>query len=204
MSVYDEFKGIPTGNICDVNGLYGAMEHDIKPLSTNFSFSGEAYTVDCPARDNLTIHKAIAEARPGSVLVVNCHQFVDAGIFGEMLATSCIAKGLKGIVIDGACRDKAELIHLGFPVFSRAVCPNGTNKADFGAVQNPIICGGLPVKPGDVIIGDADGVVVIAKSKAETILRLAKAKMASELKLKSELAKGKTTADLFNYTRLWN
>lgn len=199
MNIY-EFQGIPTGNICDSNDRLGAMDSGIQALDRHMTVVGRAFTAFCPPGDNLTIHKAVLEAQPGDVLVVNCGGYLQAGVFGELLATSCRARGIAGIVIDGACRDKNELIEMNFPTFVRGTCPNGTVKEDCGDTNVPMTCGGLTVEPGDVIIGDCDGVVVIPKAKAETVLEKSKAKKAFEDSIRDKLAEGVSTAELFHLT----
>ena len=195
-----EFVGIPTGNVCDSNGLLGSMDPGIQALDRNMTVVGRAFTVECPPGDNLTIHKAILEAQPGDVLVVNCQGFLHAGCFGELMATACVAKGIAGIVIDGACRDKNDLIEMNFPTFVRATCPNGTVKETCGQTNVPVVCGGLTVNPGDVIVGDCDGLVVIPQEKAEEVLEKSKLKKAKEAEIRQKLQQGITTAELLNLT----
>lgn len=197
------FIGIPTGNICDSNDREGSMDASIKPLHRRFQLAGYAMTVRCVPGDNLTIHKAIAEAKPGSVLVIDCNGYTGAGVFGELFATSCIARGIRGVVIDGACRDKNDLVDMNFPVFSKGVNPNGTLKETCGDINSIIECGGRIVKPGDIIIGDGDGVVVVPQEKAEEILQKSQAKKAKEDELKILLAQGKTTAELMGFNKKW-
>lgn len=199
MELAKEFLGIPTGNICDCNNLKGSMDAAIMPLSHKFAMAGRAMTVTCVPGDNLTIHKAIALAEPGTVLVVDCGGYTGAGVFGELFATSCQARGIVGIVIDGACRDKADLIEMNFPVFTRGVNPNGTRKEVCGAINQTIQCGGILVRPGDVVVGDADGVVVIPKEKEAEVLEKSKAKKNKESELKPLLAAGKTTVELLGF-----
>lgn len=200
MADINEFYGIPTGNICDSNNRLGAMDPSIQALDRNMVMVGRAVTVACAGGDNLTIHKAVLEAKPGDVLVVNCGGFRNAGIFGELLATCCRARGIVGIVIDGACRDKNDLIEMNFPTFVKNTCPNGTTKETCGAINVAMPCGGIMVKPGDIIIGDCDGVVVIPQEKEEEVLEKSKAKKAFEDSVKDKLAAGLSTAELFNLT----
>lgn len=194
-----EFFGIPTGNICDSNGLIGAMDAGIMPLNYKMKMAGTALTVECELGDNLTIHKAIAIAQPGTVLVISCKGNTNCGVFGELFATSCVARGIVGVVIDGACRDKGDLIEMNFPVFSLGVNPNGTIKEICGNINVPIVCGGISVKPGDIIVGDSDGVVRIAKEDAQEVLSKAKEKQKKESQWKPLLAAGQTTVALLGF-----
>ena len=193
-----EFWDIPTGNICDSNNRLGALDPAIQALDRHMTVAGRAYTVQCPPGDNLTVHKAMLEARPGDVLVVSCGGFLNAGGFGELMATACQVKGIAGVVIDGACRDKNELIEMGFPTFVRGTCPNGTVKENCGATGTAVLCGGTLVRTGDIVVGDCDGVVVIPREEAEGVLERSKAKKAAEDEIRQKLLQGITTAELFN------
>lgn len=200
--IVDAFQGIPTGNICDSNERRGSMTSAITGLNRKFAVTGRAMTVRCHPGDNLTIHKAIHQARPGAVLVIDCGGFVEAGCFGEMFAISCRNRGIRGVVIDGACRDKNALIDMNFPVYSRAVCPNGTTKEILGQIDVPIVCGGIPVEPDDIVVADCDGVVVIPRAKAEEVLEKAQKKLEfEETILGPQLAKGKTTVELMGLAK---
>jgi len=172
------------------------MDPSIQALSRKMAIVGTALTVDAPPQDNLTIHAAIQQAKPGDVLVINCNGCYDAGVFGEMMAACCRAHGIVGIVIDGACRDKNELIDMNFPTFVHNTSPNGTTKLKLGSVNQPIICGGKEVNPGDIIVGDADGVVVIAAQKAEQVLAASQKKHQFEEEVLPKLQSGVTIAEL--------
>lgn len=193
---YQKFLEAPTGNICDANGGRGVMDAGIHPLDRHMKLAGRALTVACAAGDNLTIHKAVLLAQPGDVLVINCGGYLNAGVFGEMLALSCMAKGIAGVVIDGSCRDVNDLIDLGFPTFVRGVNPRGTGKDTCGAVGGEVLCGGVSVRGGDVIVGDCDGVVVVPAAEAEQVLEKALAKKKREDEMRPLLQAGATTAEL--------
>jgi len=193
---YQRFLEAPTGNICDANGGRGVMDAGIHPLDRHMQMAGRALTVACAAGDNLTIHKAVVLAQPGDVLVINCGGYLNAGVFGEMLALSCMAKGIAGVVIDGSCRDVNDLIELGFPTFVRGVNPRGTIKDTCGAVGGEVLCGGVTVRSGDVVVGDCDGVVGIPQEEAEEILDKALAKKKREDEMRPLLRAGGTTAEL--------
>lgn len=191
-----EFLKLPTGNFCDANDKMGAMDPGIKPVSPLFKMAGPAFTVECQPCDNLTIHKAIAAAQPGSILVVNARSYIKAGHFGEIMALACQQRGIAGLVLDGGCRDAAELEEMGFPVFCRGINPNGTVKASMGKLNTVIQCGGVVVKPGDIVLGDRDGVVVIPLEKAQAVLEKAQAISENENNVKKMLKQGKTTLEI--------
>ena len=193
---YQKFLDAPTGNICDANGGRGVMDAGIHPLDRHMKVAGRALTVACAAGDNLTIHKAVLLAKPGDVLVINCGGYLNAGVFGEMLALSCRARGIAGVVIDGSCRDVNDLIDMNFPTIVRGVNPCGTIKDTCGAVGGQVLCGGVTVRTGDVVVGDCDGVVVVAQADAEDILHKALAKKQREDEMRPLLTAGGTTAEL--------
>lgn len=196
-----EFRGIPTGNICDSQNRLGALDPAIQALDRRMTVVGRAYTVQCPPGDNLTVHKAMVEAQPGDVLVVSCGGYLNAGGFGELMALACRVKGIAGIVIDGACRDKNDLIKMGFPTFVRGTCPNGTAKENCGATGTAVLCGGTLVRTGDIVVADCDGVVVIPQAEAQGVLERSKAKKAKEDEIRLQLLSGISTAELFDLTK---
>jgi 4-hydroxy-4-methyl-2-oxoglutarate aldolase len=198
----EEFTKLPTGNICDANGKSGNMEFYIKPLDKNSKLVGYACTVMCPPGDNLIIHKAIYEAEPGSVLVINAHGYTGAGPIGEIIVLACKERGIAGIVIDGMCRDANDIEELGFPFFCRGLNPGGTVKESWGTINEPIHCGGVIVNPGDVVVGDRDGVVVVPKNKARDVLNRAKAIANKEIKVREMLKQGKTTLEIYGFDKL--
>ena len=119
----ERFKRLPLGNICDANGRRGSMDQGIRPLDPNLHMAGRAYTVRCHPGDNLAIHKAIQEAPDGSVLVIDAGGYTGGGHIGEIMCFACMQRGIRGLVIDGSCRDADDICELGFPVFSRGLCP---------------------------------------------------------------------------------
>jgi 4-hydroxy-4-methyl-2-oxoglutarate aldolase len=146
-------------------GQSGAMSSLVKPIASGMKACGPALTVDCPVGDNLTIHAAIAQARAGDLLVVDFKGFLEAGPFGEIMAHACRQKGIVGLVIDGCVRDSVEIQTMNFPLFARGLCIRGTSKLRLGSVGRPITCAGVSVSPGDIVLGDDDGVVVVPRSR---------------------------------------
>src|SRR5208283_3274746 len=148
------FKRLPTGNVCDANGKGGNMNSAIKPIDHKSKLVGTVVTVRSQPGDNLIMHKAIYEAEPGSVLVIDAHGYTEAGPFGDIMVTACQARGIAGVVLDGACRDANDIEEMNFPFFARALNLGGTVKESLGSVNEVIQCGGVMVKPGDLIVGD--------------------------------------------------
>jgi 4-hydroxy-4-methyl-2-oxoglutarate aldolase len=157
--------------IHEAQGRLGALSSAIKPVANNMSLCGPAFTVRCAPRDNLMLQVAIAHAQPGDVIVVSAGEYAEAGSFGDVLANACQAKGLAGLVTDTGVRDTAELRKLGFPVFSYSVSIKGTVKETIGPMAEPVMIGGEIVRPGDVVRGDADGVVVVRQDDIVDVIR---------------------------------
>lgn len=177
-------------------GQRGAMPSSIKPIYPGMKVSGSALTVRCKPGDNLPIHTAVAEALPGDVLVVDYDGFLESGPFGDVLATACRAKGVVGLVIDGCVRDGLVLKEMRFPVFARGLCMKGSSKVHPGDVGVPIVCAGVRVAPGDVIVGDDDGVVVIPLGAVAQTFAAAREREDKESAMKERLMQGETTLDL--------
>jgi 4-hydroxy-4-methyl-2-oxoglutarate aldolase len=198
----ERFAKLPTGNISDANSKTGNMDPHIKPIDPKSKLVGPAYTVRCHPADNLSIHKAMLEAPAGSVLVVDLNSYCGAGHFGEIMALGCQVKGIAGLVIDGSVRDAEEIEEMKFPVFCCALNPGGTVKETAKETNIPIHCGNMLVKPGDIIIGDRDGVVVVPSEKAVEVLEHAEAIAAKEIKVKELLRQGQTTAEIYGFTKI--
>lgn len=160
----------PVAILGDAMERRGIMDHGIKALNPDARICGPAITVETRAADNLMVHAALKIACPGDVIVVNTHGDLSAGIWGEITTRMAVRKGLGGLVMDGAVRDSRELAASAFPVFCRGVSPCGGGKEGAGQVNLPISCGGVPVQPGDIIVGDADGIVVVPAIIAELVI----------------------------------
>jgi len=200
--IVERFKRLPLGNICDANQKQGNMDSCIKPVDPESKLVGEAYTVKCYPGDNLAIHKAIYEAPQGSVLVVDTQKYYNRGYFGDIMALACQIRGIAGLVIDGGCRDTDDLQEMGFPVFSRSLNPSGTNKAFAGHTACPIICGGVSVATGDLIVADKDGVVAIKHEDIEKVLAAAEAIAAKEVSVREKLKANQSTLEIFGLNKL--
>jgi 4-hydroxy-4-methyl-2-oxoglutarate aldolase len=173
--------------LADVAGRRGTMNGRIAALTPQMKMAGPAYTIEVRAGDNLMIHAAITLARPGDILVVDGKADLTAALMGALMITACKQLKLGGVVLDGAVRDTLELRELGFPVFAAGANPNGPQKFSPGRINWPISCGGIAVNPGDLVVGDADGVVVIEREKAASMLPLAAKKVSDEDKRMADI-----------------
>jgi 4-hydroxy-4-methyl-2-oxoglutarate aldolase len=188
-------SGVAT--VHEAQGRSGLLRPYMRPIYPEARVSGSAVTVLCAPGDNLMIHAAIAVVRPGDVLVVTTFSESTDGMFGELLAESCRAHGVAGLVIDAGVRDTAEITALGFPVWSKAISAQGTVKAIAGSVNVPIVCAGAAVTPGDVIIGDADGVVVVPRDSAGAVAAAADQRLAKEERTRARLKTGELGLDIY-------
>jgi len=177
--------------IGDGLGRQRIMDAGIKPLDPKVPLCGPAITIEVDPADNLMIHAALKLAKPGDVLVVNAHGDVNHGVWGEIMTSMAVRKKLGGLVIDGSVRDSLDVIACGLPVFSRGVCPLGGSKDGAGQVNLPISCGGVAVNPGDVVVGDADGVIVIPQALLAEAIDKATKKVAAEAKRLDSIRNGK-------------
>ena len=180
--------------LADVNGRRGAMHGRIQALRPRMKLAGPALTVDVRPGDNLMIHAAMALARPGDVLVIDGKADQTAALMGTIMMTACRKLGIAGVVIDGAVRDSLELDEMGFPVFCVGTNPNGPTKQVAGRIGHPVTVGGVVVHPGDFVIADADGVMVVEQGRLESLLPLAAKKVADENARVAAIGEGKTGA----------
>lgn len=178
-------------------GRTGLMGPSIRPIQQETRIGGPAVTVLCPPGDNMMIHAAVEVVRPGDVLVVATTSHSTDGMFGDLLATSLLHRGCAGLVIDAGVRDVADLRDMGFGVWSAAIHAQGTVKASPGSVNVPVVCGGLDVDPGDVVVADDDGVVVVSRERASRVLQAANERLAKEEETRRRLETGELGLDFY-------
>lgn len=180
-------------------GKKGALPSGIKPLSSRMKICGPAVTVHSPPVDNIMLHEAILAAKPGDVLVVEVSGEYEAGYWGDVMTHAAKERNIKGLIIDGCVRDSEEIIEMGFPVFSRGLCIGGTAKNGGGTINYPITIGQVVISPGDLIVGDSDGIVVLPKSEIKEIIAKAEERENHEEKIRKQLAAGKTTMEIYGW-----
>lgn len=183
-------------------GRKGALDSAIKPIRSGMRVLGPAFTCVCPAGDNLTLHAALKLAKPGDVIVCAAAGFTEQGLFGDVMASCAKGKGIAGLVVDGGVRDAADIHRIGFPVFSRSISIKGAVKETLGAINEPVVVGGELVSPGDLIIGDDDGVVVIPSALIGETAAACIEREKKEIRFREALLQGNTTWEMLNLNAL--
>jgi 4-hydroxy-4-methyl-2-oxoglutarate aldolase len=194
-------RTLPTATLHEAGGKIGVLPSIIKPIASSFRCCGPALTVHSPGGDNLWLHRALDIAQPGDVLVVHVSGAFDHGYWGEIMTTMAKARGLAGLVIDGCVRDGVLLEQIGFPVFARGLCIRGTGKG-YGAIgwlNAPVLVGDVTVSAGDLVVGDADGVVVVPRLRAAEVVAKSQQRERDEAAILKRLQAGESTMQVYGF-----
>ena len=187
-----QFMNLPIGNVCDAQGRVGALDYRIKAVSEKSQFCGTALTVDSGPRDNLAAWAALEIAKPGDVILITTGGHLASSVAGDLYVGMAKNAGVAGIVTDGVVRDLTGINDVGIPVFARGICANSPWKNGPGRVGLPIVIGGVNVNAGDVVAGDQDGVVIVARQNAAAVAAGLKAVLAKEKKMEANVKAGMT------------
>lgn len=194
-------RALPAATLHEAGGRIGVLPSSIRPVAPAFRVCGPAVTVQSPGGDNLWLHRALYVAGPGDVLVVHVSGVHDFGYWGEIMSAAAQVRQLGGLVIDGCVRDGAVLADFGFPVFARGLSIRGTGK-DFGArgwINHPVLFDDLVVQPGDLVVGDTDGVVALPRARAAEVVQAAQAREAKEAGIVQRIRAGERTLEVYKF-----
>ncbi|MGA2286807.1 MAG: hypothetical protein ABSG55_11145 [Dehalococcoidia bacterium] len=202
--VVESFEGLSSSTIYESipRTVESVMDASIKPIGSEMRLLGSALTVQSLPADNITVHKAMTLAQPGDVLVVSAYGMIGV-MWGAQMTYQAIKQGIAGIVVDGSVRDTYEIRKMGFPCFAKMTSPIGSTKEFPGYINFSIVCGGVKVNPGDIVVGDDDGVVVVPQELATEVQEKAKEREARESDARRQMDEGKTSFEIYNFDKVF-
>jgi 4-hydroxy-4-methyl-2-oxoglutarate aldolase len=195
----NRYKGVSTATVHEASGGKGALSSRIKPISPEMKVCGPAVTVKVRPCDNLILHKAIYVAQKGDVIVADAGGYMEAGAWGEIMAVAAHYRGIAGLVFNGMVRDADPIRNLGFPVFACGLSIKGTEKVSLGWINHPLNLDDVTIHPGDLVLGDRDGVVVVGREEAEEVIQKSLAREQKETGVKERLRQGESTLDIYGF-----